>query len=219
MDPYKCQRNEAILWANNSSRYCPKTKSGYVLVSSKDFAYSSLLKRNSTVFNQLYTNYGFSTKVVMNLLHRFLGNGYCVTVDNYYMSPELADLLIAQKTDIYGTVRINRRDLPTEFAKRKLQKGQIVAFQRGKILAIRWKDKKDVCLMSSIHDTSMVSFKNKKNEDILKPKIVSDYNLTMGGVDRCDQEISFHPTIRKRQKKYYKKIFLHLLDKNFESKL
>nr|XP_012151875.1 PREDICTED: piggyBac transposable element-derived protein 4-like isoform X2 [Megachile rotundata] len=150
MDPYKCQRNEAILWANNSSRYCPKTKSGYVLVSSKDFAYSSLLKK---------------------------------------------------------------------FAKRKLQKGQIVAFQRGKILAIRWKDKKDVCLMSSIHDTSMVSFKNKKNEDILKPKIVSDYNLTMGGVDRCDQEISFHPTIRKRQKKYYKKIFLHLLDKNFESKL
>ena len=94
-----------------------------------------------------------------------------------------------------------------------MQKGQIIAFQRGKILAIRWKDKKDVCLMSSIHDTSMVSLKNKKNEDILKPKIVSDYNLTMGGIDRCDQEISFHPTIRKRQKKYYKKIFLHLLDK------
>ncbi|GFV80598.1 hypothetical protein TNCV_4617601 [Trichonephila clavipes] len=47
------------------------------------------------------------------------------------MSLVLSDLLIAPKTDIYGgTVRTNRRDLPTEFTKRKLQKGQIIAFQR-----------------------------------------------------------------------------------------
>ncbi|GFT17985.1 piggyBac transposable element-derived protein 4 [Nephila pilipes] len=57
---------------------------------------------NSTVFNELYTNYELSTKVVKHLLNRFLGNGYYVTVDNYYMSPELVDLLIAQKADIYG---------------------------------------------------------------------------------------------------------------------
>ncbi|GFU08631.1 piggyBac transposable element-derived protein 4 [Nephila pilipes] len=70
---------------------------------------------NSIVFNELYTNYELSTKVVKHLLNRFLGNGYYVTVDNYYMSPELVDLLIAQKADIYGRVRINRRDLSTEF--------------------------------------------------------------------------------------------------------
>ncbi|GFT62122.1 hypothetical protein TNCV_3812721 [Trichonephila clavipes] len=35
----------------------------------------------------------------------------------------------------------------------------------------------------------------------------------MGGVECCDQEISFHPTNLKCKKKYYKDILLHLLDK------
>ncbi|XP_018417520.1 PREDICTED: growth/differentiation factor 11 [Nanorana parkeri] len=33
----------------------------------------------------------------------------------------------------------------------------------------------------------------------------------MGGVDRADQAMSFYPAMRKQQKKYYKKIFRHLL--------
>lgn len=58
----------------------------------------------------------------MHLLNRFLRNGYSVIVDIYYMSPELADLLVAQKAGIYGIVRKIRHDLPLKFAKRKLQK-------------------------------------------------------------------------------------------------
>ncbi|KAG8237383.1 hypothetical protein J437_LFUL013018 [Ladona fulva] len=45
--------------------------------------------------------------------------------------------------------------------------------------------------------------------DVVKPTVECDYNNTMGGVDRCDQELSYYPSIRKQQKK---KIFGHFLD-------
>ena len=34
----------------------------------------------------------------------------------------------------------------------------------------------------------------------------------MGGVDKADQELTFYPVMRKQQKRYYKKIFRHLLE-------
>jgi len=34
----------------------------------------------------------------------------------------------------------------------------------------------------------------------------------MGGVDRVDQHLTNYPIIKKRGKKFYYKIFLHLLD-------
>lgn len=34
----------------------------------------------------------------------------------------------------------------------------------------------------------------------------------MGGVDRLDQHLHDYPIPKKREKKYYKKIFFHLLD-------
>ncbi|GFQ64511.1 piggyBac transposable element-derived protein 4 [Trichonephila clavata] len=49
--PTNDKRNEALLWANNSSR-CPKTKSGYVLVSSKNFAYSQCTQKSHAVEGQ-----------------------------------------------------------------------------------------------------------------------------------------------------------------------
>ena len=39
-----------------------------------------------------------------------------------------------------------------------------------------------------------------------------DYNHTMGGVDKADQELTYFPVMRKQQKRYYKKIFRHLLE-------
>lgn len=46
----------------------------------------------------------------------------------------------------------------------------------------------------------------------MKPVVVTDYNDTMGGVDRVDQHLADYNLPRKRGKKYYKKFFFHLLD-------
>lgn len=151
------------------------------------------------------------TKVVMKLMNPLLDKGYCLTVDNFYTSPELVDLLVSRKTDVYGTVKPSRRDMP-QLKAAKLKKGEVVAYQRGKCMALQWKDKKLVTLLSTVHDSSMCETENRKGEKLLKPKVVMDYNNTMGGVDKSDQLMSYYPSTRKRQKVYYKKIFRHLLD-------
>lgn len=75
-------------------------------------------------------------------------------------------------------------------------------------------DKKDICLLSTIHNSEQgdTKKKDKDGNTIKKPKLVLDYNDTMGGVDRMDQLLHDYPTTRKRGKKYYKGIFFHLLD-------
>lgn len=67
--------------------------------------------------------------------------------------------------------------------------------------------------MSTVHNPSLCIIKLKNGQEVVKPQIIIDYNHTMGGVDRSDQELSYYETIRKQQKKYYKKIFRHLMDK------
>lgn len=58
----------------------------------------------------------------MTLVHDLRDQGYTLTTDNYYTSPELAELLIKCKTDIYGTMRMNRKGLPLVLKTKKLKK-------------------------------------------------------------------------------------------------
>ena len=127
----------------------------------------------------------------MHLMDQFLNKGYCVTVDNWYMSPELADVLIKQNTDIYGTVNSRRKDLPQGFSKGKLQQGEIQAFQWGKVMILKWQDKNTVCLLSTVHNATTKVVKSRCGKEVVKPKLVCDYNDTMGGVDRSDQEMCY----------------------------
>ena len=68
------------------------------------------------------------------------------------------------------------------------------------MMAMQWRDKKDVCLMSTVHNTSTAMVHTKGGKDVLKPQVVIDYSNTMGGVDRADQAMPFYPTMRKQQK-------------------
>ena len=43
-------------------------------------------------------------------------------MDNYYASPELFDILIANRTDAVGTVRYNQKNLSAIVNKTKLKK-------------------------------------------------------------------------------------------------
>ncbi|XP_037560458.1 piggyBac transposable element-derived protein 4-like [Dermacentor silvarum] len=152
------------------------------------------------------------TKVVMKLIEPLLGKGYCLTIDNFYTSPELVDLLIQHRTDVYGTVRPNRKDMPPDFQTKKLKKGEVQAYQRGKCIALQWRDKKSSLRHEHSAHCKHGDFKDSKGRDIAKSSIVRDYNHTMGGVDKSDQMLSDYPVPRKRQKIYYKKIFRHLID-------
>lgn len=184
-----------------------ESSSGYIV---KCILYTG----KGTLLNEKYEKYGFSTSIVLSLADTFLDQGYCITMDNFYNSPELYDILLSHKTDAYGTLRCNRKGLPPDIRnkKNKLKRGEYKAWQKGKILVLQWKDKKDVFLISTVHNSSFVEAIQKSGKVIQKPKVVMDYNNTMGGVDRADQQMSFYSFMRKQQKKYYKKIFRHLLE-------
>ncbi|GFW03841.1 piggyBac transposable element-derived protein 4 [Trichonephila clavipes] len=113
-------------------------------------------------------------------MDRFLRKGYCVTIDNFYISPQLADILVREKTDTYGTVNKPRKDLPVNFSKEKVPKVEIVAYRRGKVMALKWQDKKSVCLMSTIHDASSYLVTCKSKKTVMKRVVICDYDNTMG---------------------------------------
>lgn len=138
----------------------------------------------------MISNEAMGTKVVMDLMEPFLDKGYTLTVDNYYNSPELADILLKRKTDVYGTARPGRKDMPP-FKDISLKKGGICAYQRGKCLALQWRDKKLVTFLSTIHSPTMQDLVKRRNVQVSKPIIALDYNNTMGGIDRSDQNLSY----------------------------
>ena len=79
-------------------------------------------------------------------------------------------------------------------------------------MALKWKDKKDVAVLSTIHDNAFDNVVSKKGIARDKPKAVIDYNANMGGVDLSDSMLCHYSTARNRMKKFYLKIFRHLLD-------
>lgn len=192
------------------ARYGIKT---YLLCESKSgYVWNFLIYTGKgTVIGNEFRELPVSSQVVMNLAKPLLNKGYCLTMDNFYNSPQLADLLISYKTDVYGTLRATRKDVPKSLRETRLQHGETISYQRGKLLVMKWKDKKDICLISTVHNTEMTTVV-KRGEEKKKPKLVVDYNDTMGGVDRVDQHLSDYAVPRKRGKKYYRKIFFHLLD-------
>ncbi|KAG8228242.1 hypothetical protein J437_LFUL004368 [Ladona fulva] len=45
--------------------------------------------------------------------------------------------------NMYGTVKITRKEMPPELKKEKLKKGEIKAYRRGKVTLMQWRDKKE----------------------------------------------------------------------------
>ena len=52
-----------------------------------------------------FDSYKSPSKVVLQLLEKYNRQGYIVTLDNYYNSPELVQTLFQLQTDCYGTLR------------------------------------------------------------------------------------------------------------------
>ena len=68
------------------------------------------------------------------------------------MSIHLAELLCQNNTDIGGTMRINRVGILSEIKTKKLQKNEHIVRFKDKLMVLKWKDKKDVLMLSSIHN-------------------------------------------------------------------
>ena len=139
-----------------------------------------------------------------------------------------------------GTSRPRKNNPSEELKREKLSKrGEVAWLSWYNSLALRWKDRKDVYFLSTIHappdvpvcvglDSSedsgsegkraqsqeVVQRREKVNgrwvtKKIYRPEIVKDYNTYMGGVDLCDQMTSLNKA--KEQKRWYLRVFLKIV--------
>ena len=167
--------------------------------------------KKTAYLNKYHEEKSMGAKCILTLAHELLGKGYCISMDNFFSSTQLFDKLCENSTDAVGTVRANSKDLPRDLMSKILKKGEVAAMYRGKVMALRWRDKKYVNMLSTIHDDSTVEIV-VRGKKAVKPQVCLDYNDKMGGVDLSDAYLASYPSARKRLKKYYKKQFRHIMD-------
>lgn len=133
------------------------------------------------------------TQVVLELTKDLANKGYHVYFDNYYTSPALCTILLNNGFGSCGTVRLNRKGLDERFKKEAVSTHGINVYKHGDILGLKWKDKKVVSLLTTIHGHEMVSITRRTkgaaggHKTVEKPMAIDQYNAFMGGVDKAGQ--------------------------------
>ena len=148
-----------------------------------------------------------ATKTVMKMCEPYLNAGRTVCTDNYYTSIPLARKLLQSETHLIGTLRANRKYLPSDVTQARLKPGEVQAAENDDgIVVIKWKHKRDVLILSTKHDDTTVDSgkKSRKKEPIIKPKAVIEYNQTKQGTDLSDQMSSYHSLLRKSVRWFHK---------------
>lgn len=150
--------------------------------------------------------------IVMGMMEPLLDNGRTLYVDNWYTSVSLAHALLARDTHLVGTLRKKRKGNPEEVEKARLKKGDIVARQsETKVVVLKWKDKRDVMMLSTQDIDTTVMVQQKSNRDPKpKPSMVVKYNNAKSYIDVSDQYAAYSSPLR-RNIKWYKKLMFELL--------
>jgi len=158
---------------------------------------------------------GHGQKMVVDLTEGYLKKGRVVIADNYFTSVQLAKYLVARETHLVGTLRKNRKHNPSDVVNQRLRAGQITAQRSAHgVLVGKWKDKRDVLFISTLHSTQMVDSGrlNKDGLPIKKPSAVVYYNKGKVGIDLADQLASYSTPLRKTIRWYHKVAFELLLN-------
>ena len=117
-----------------------------------------------------------SGAVVPKLIADLYGKGYHLYVDNWHTSEKLFHHLEENGTPACGTAMGHRLIVPKSMKEESLSKGEYIFRRDDNMLLIQYRDKKEIYLLSAIHNTA-VSNTNKKNEDgeiVNKLKLVQD---------------------------------------------
>ena len=127
-------------------------------------------------------------------------------MDNFFSGVQLFDDLRADNIGACGTVRANRKDLPSQMKTYKGKKGDVPKMwlrTDNKLIACAWQDTGKVNMISSVGNSGItkVDVRSKSGiRQVLKPNIQVEYNKFMGGVDLFDQLCSTYPFKRKNKK-------------------
>ncbi|CAH2006447.1 unnamed protein product [Acanthoscelides obtectus] len=125
--------------------------------------------------------------LVLRLVQPVEGTNRNITGDNWFTSVPLAIKLLEKKLTYVGTMRKNKREIPTEFlpTKNREEKTSIFGFREDLTMASYCpKKNKAVIVISSMHHDSSIDPESGENR---LPEIITCYNQTKVGVDLVDQ--------------------------------
>lgn len=201
----------------------------FVLTDVQGYAYSFEIysgQENDSRFQKLNEpDFGASSNVVVRLTRNIpVNKNHKIFFDNYYTSIPIMEYLFSRGILSLGTVRLPRLPncpLPDKKNEKKMKRGEsieyVTSYEKAPISAVIWKDNKAVKLVSTYcgetPKTKVTRFdRSKKKEiEIDCPKLVTEYNHNMGGVDLLDSHIGRYK-IKFRSRKWYIRLFYHLID-------
>jgi len=129
--------------------------------------------------------------VVKTLLSPYFGIGHNCTTDNFFTSTKLAEYLLTKQTTLIGTMKKNKRSLPS-IVKEKIELHTTRFFENKGCMLAYYQCKPDtsVVLLSTAHEQALIvrGDLNAKN----KSTLVQEYNRTKCGVDSVDQMSKFY---------------------------
>lgn len=146
-------------------------------------------------------------EVVADLIQPLRDKGYHLYVDNGYTIVTLFQYLFEHSTQACGTICSNCKGYPVPVKQAKLKRGEVIAHRSNELLAMKFKDKRDVPVLTTIHNEEMTPGRNAAHE---KPKCIVDHNKYIGGVERTNQLLQPYE-IARESLKWYEKIAFHLL--------
>ncbi|CAK9832764.1 PiggyBac transposable element-derived protein 4 [Anthophora retusa] len=163
---------------------------------------------------------GLGYVVIHKLLNmgNYLMKGYHVVADNFFTSISLARALFEKGTYLTGTIRNNRKYIPS-FMKPKLQEGTSKYARNNETLLLAYRgkksQKKNVLLLSTYekaqNKTTIIRKRNAQIE-VEKPAIVAEYNKHMGGVDTSNMML-YSYLDERRAIKYWKKVVFSIFSR------
>ncbi|CAK1578837.1 unnamed protein product [Parnassius mnemosyne] len=202
----------------------------FVLCNLSGFAYRFIIYsgKEANEGSSNSQNLGVVGQTVMNFLSVVpKQRNHIVYFDNYYTSLPLMCILAKQGIHSLGTIQRNRLGktckLPTkqDVMKSSIPRGSyeeyVTNFEGIDMTTVSWKDNKQVVLASTyvgacpVGNIERFDKKEKKRILITCPKLIREYNMHMGGVDLMDSFLGRN-RIRMKSRKWYMRIFYHLLD-------
>ena len=148
-----------------------------------------------------------SQRVVMQLAS-CLAKGYNITVDNFFTSFSLAHMLLEKDITLLGTLRQNKKGIPTEMLStdREVYSSKFMITEQLTLLSYCVKKKKNVLLLSSSRPDTRKETSEKK-----KPLMILQYNDTKDGVDIVDKMTKQY-SVKRSSRRWTFALFTSLID-------
>ena len=200
----QCMKNKPIKWVFEFWFRCG-SKSGYL------YQLDMYLGRKSKA------EFGLGESVVLSPCKNLKSCCY-VFFDNFFTSPSLILKLFEDGVYATGTVRSNRKHMPTLKADKQMKRDEHDWLACDTISTTKWMDNRSVILLSNYHNPSVLQEINgrgkgsKEKVKVCCPAATCVYNTYMGRKGPCDQIKVSYEVDRRSKVRFYLRVFFDFLD-------